>query len=269
MEFEPVVTTVDAPQSQPTTEPVEKDVAEPTTAPVEETEGEKVAKGVQKRIDELTREKYQYKREVDQIAQRAWQVDQENAQMRQFLENERLKNSLPNPDQFNDTREYQAVTQQAIDNHNRQLAQAAAQAQQFQQVRQAQVAEQAQVAGVLSRITEKYNDATDVIGKLETINQTVQHHPAIRAAILQSPQAPEVLYYLGKNPQVAYELAAVPPMVAITKIGEIQAQLKAAQQLKPKSDANVSTLSGGSTSRGEPKDTESWIKWRNAQLKRK
>jgi hypothetical protein len=273
MEFEPVTTTIDAPSSQPEApeqeQPAEKEPRDPASPPADETEGDKVAKGVQKRIDELTREKHEARRERDLIAQRAYEIDQQNAQMREFVRQQQLRASVPDPDQFNTPQEHYQATQQALAQYNQQRAYEQQQAQYAQAQQQAKAHEQAAVQGVLSKITQTYDDAAEVIGKLEVLDRTVQHHPAIRQAILASPQSADVLYYLGKNPAVAYEMATLDPFRAITKVGEIEAQLKAAKGAKPKADANVSTLSGGGGSNSEPKNIDDWMKWRNNQLKKR
>jgi len=90
---------------------------------------------------------------------------------------------------------------------------------------------------------------------------------------------PEVLYYLGKNPALADEIARLSPLSAARELGRIEAKLlnkpeaekvSKAPAPAPKIAAVESSMKVSPTSPDSDKiSTEDWMKQRNKQLRKK
>lgn len=89
-------------------------------------------------------------------------------------------------------------------------------------------------------------------------------------AILETDEPHKVLHYLGKNPEVAEELADMSPLRAARRLGQIERDLAAKPEPKPSSAPRpIQPVKSGAAS-GAPdaaKDPEAWVAWRNAQLR--
>jgi hypothetical protein len=66
-------------------------------------------------------------------------------------------------------------------------------------------------------------DWEDVVG-----NPDIKTSPPMEDAILYSPVGEEVMYYLGKNPDDAARIYALPPALALKEMGKIEARVEAA-----------------------------------------
>ncbi len=95
--------------------------------------------------------------------------------------------------------------------------------------------------------------------------------PTMASIIRASDKGPEVLYHLGKNPDLAARMYHMGETEAALEIGRLEARLAMPQ---PKTTTSapepLNTLGGGS---GKPTDkdpddmtTEEWVRWRNKQL---
>jgi hypothetical protein len=96
----------------------------------------------------------------------------------------------------------------------------------------------------------------------------------MEAAILRSGKGPEVTYHLATHPEVAAAIADMDPFSAAVAIGEIKARLGTAPALRTKSAATepISPVKP----KGKPDEglsdelsAEDWAKRRNAQLRNK
>ena len=79
-------------------------------------------------------------------------------------------------------------------------------------------------ASNVERFTKKAGDYMEVIAELpELPSQTLE-------VVMSSDNGPELAYYLGKNLDIADEIANASPMVAAMKLGEISVGLKAVKK---------------------------------------
>jgi len=78
----------------------------------------------------------------------------------------------------------------------------------------------------ISKIEEKYDDFSDIVGELKPINH-------LTIAIMQAENGPDIAYYLGKNVKEAERLAKLDPVTAIREIGKLEAKLLS-QPVQPK-----------------------------------
>jgi hypothetical protein len=236
---EPVETT-----QTTTTEPAEtQEVAAPEGEHHEPVvdDAAKALEATKRRIDRLTADKYRTKAENEQLRAERQQLQQQLA----ALQGE--------PD-----KEQPRLTEQDIQRHAREIVE-------------------------VERFAAKCNDIADQGKKafkgefdaaLKTLaqaaplfNQQGRPEPLMQA-ILTTDKPHEVLHYLGTNPEVAEDLADMPPLQQARKLALIERDL-AGKNTKQTSNAPrplqpVKAAAGS----GEPDakaDPEAWIKWRNKQ----
>lgn len=179
---------------------------------------------VQARINRLTFEKNQEAREKAALAAQL-------ASIQQSLAEQRVRSSEPRIEQFQDYTEYtravskwegEQAAQRILEAHARANApdpQVVAQHQQAYQYQQ-QVA--AAKSSVVAEGAKKYADFAQTIAGAQI---DPGHNPAVLQAVLTSPHAPDLTYYLAKNPQEAEELLYADPMTVARKIAGIESKL--------------------------------------------
>lgn len=163
------------------------------------------SKGVQARIDELTREKYNLKRELEAA----------NAKLTAPPPQERPKPISPLD--FTDTEEFEKASIKREDDLERwkdskKLAQEYA-------VKQQAALEEKQNKFLVDaeRVASKYPDFIDAINKMTTT-------PELSDAVLSSDYAPEIGYYLAKNPMIAKKLAMSDIITIGREVGKLEAR---------------------------------------------
>lgn len=188
------------------------DGAAPSAAAAPEPPKPESHSRLQKRIDELTKARYDEQRAREAAEARAAAIER-NQQLSQHFS--QLNGQMPQIDRFNSLQEYQA----AMADWTAQVATARATAQwenrmQEMQARQAQVlayqAQQAQEVGRENALIEermsagakKYPDFAQVITNPEL--PQIRENPALLKALLTADHAEDIAYYAAKNP-VEYE----------------------------------------------------------------
>lgn len=236
----------------------------------EAAETKKALRGVQKRIDELTRARHEAEQRGRAEADH-WKA-QAYAQAQRLEEIER---NAPGPklEQYNDFEAYaQAVAKfesekafktgieqerQAYANYQ---AQQAAEAQQ----RQAQAQYEAGLSQRLETAVKKFPDFLEVVTGPDLPG--IQGTPAF-AAILESEVGAEVMYYLGKNPVKAHHLASLSPIGQAVEVGRIEAAIKNGK-LVSSAPPPPSTLSGkgGATTDPARMSYDDFVAWRRKDI---
>lgn len=123
-----------------------------------------------------------------------------------------------------------------------------------------------------SKYAEKFDDYYEV-----TRDNSLPLTEAIVEAVQETENAPELLYHLGKNPDIAHQLARLSPTAAARELGRIEAKLEyerekaaaataAAKVSKaPEPAAKVDSASARSEKREEDMDDNEWGKQRQKQ----
>jgi hypothetical protein len=206
--------------------------------------------GVKKRIDKVTRQKYEAVAEANRY----------KAELEQLRAQLAPKQEAPDISQFDTLDEYvDAVAEykfnqkaQATQRHQAQQTQAQAQAQDW-------VAKVDKVRSVAPDFDEAFNNVANI-----------EFAPMALEAVAQHPKGAEIAYMLGKNVSEAYRIAALSPTQQLMAIGEIAAKTNVP---KPKAVSTapspVKPVQGGSSNSAPPSDMDEWIKWRNNQLRQK
>lgn len=118
----------------------------------------------------------------------------------------------------------------------------------------------------------KYTDYEDVIAPI--LSKGFPTNLAMAEAIFDSPQAHNMLYFLGKHVEEAKKIALLPPVQAVKKIAELEARYIAHTKSNvTKATKPVTTTSGKSADvsiKGDPSkmDANTYRKWREQSRKR-
>jgi len=206
---------------------------------------------IKKRIDKITRQKYEAVAEANRY----------KAELEQLKAQIAPKQEAPDISQFDTLDDYvEAVAEYKL-NQKTQATQSQ-QAQQTQAQAQAQdwVAKVDKVRSVAPDFDEAFNNVANI-----------EFAPMALEAVAQHPKGAEIAYMLGKNVSEAYRIAALPPSQQLMAIGEIAAKTNVP---KPKAVSSapppVKTVSGGNVTTDPSKmSTSDYIKWRNDQQRQK
>jgi len=216
------------------TEASEVVAAKPADAAAPTEPAKKPAKGVQKRIDELTRQREDEKRRADALQEMLAREQAARLQPKPEPEKpaaeEVAEPVRPNRAEFSDPDAYAdalaAWAEQRADWGAEKKAKDVIEAERVR-VRDEQVqAAQNQVVqaykGRVEKVVTKYPDYREVAESPD-----VQVSPLMAHAILNSEHGPELQYYLGKNPAEAARIINLNPALQLIEMGLIAAKLSA------------------------------------------
>lgn len=248
VETEEAPAEVEQQQSEATTD---DDNGEESTA--ETSEPKKPAKGVQKRLDELTRLRHDAERDRDYWRELAMASHKPTPQPTpQHTE------GPPREDQFADWDEYQ---QALIDYRVEQRLQA--------------VKEQEQRSSVLRTYEERAAKLREAKPDYDSVvtDPSLTITPLMAEVIRESEVGPEVAYHLGTNRSEAKRIAALPPHRQAAELGrlEVKLTLEAAKPtpapprpIPPSPPQTVAGLSAGLNKAPEEMSMAEYVAWRQA-----
>ena len=235
---------------------VEKVETESEQPEVEAKEAEKeqdessLPEGVKKRIDKVTRQKYEAIAESNRY----------KAELEQLRAQIAPKQEAPDISQFDTLDDYVEAVAEYKFNQKAQATQSQhAQQTQAQAVAQDWVAKVEKVRSVAPDFDAVFNNVA-----------SIEFAPMALEAVAQHPKGAEIAYMLGKDIGEAYRIAALPPSQQLMAIGEIAARTNVP---KPKTvssaPAPIKPVQGGASNSSPPADIDEWMKWRNDQLRQK
>jgi len=206
--------------------------------------------GVKKRIDKVTRQKYEAIAESNRLKA---EIEQLRAQIAP-------KQEAPDISQFDTLDDYvEAVAEYKL-NQKTQTAQS-------QQAQQTQA--QAQAQDWVAKVEKVRSVAPDFDAVFNNV-ASIEFAPMALEAVAQHPKGAEIAYMLGKDISEAYRIAALSPSQQLMAIGEIAARTNVP---KPKAvssaPAPIKPVQGGASNSSPPADIDEWMKWRNDQLRQK
>ena len=256
-----VETTPEQAAQQPETAP-ETQTDVDTTAQAKEDEDEhRVPKGVQKRIDRLTQEKYRLRAELDFLRSQQPQQAQPAQQAQQ-------PSQAPKLEQYNSIEEYlDALADHKASQKFDHLAKE-------REAKESQTRQQQEVAKLHESYTKQTEQARQAYGDFDDVVQDpdLPISQAMAEAIMRSTNGADVAYYLGKNPDQAARIASLDPFSAAVEIGRIAATVVRPQPRKtsnaPPPIQPVGTRATPATDPDKMSPDE-WMKWRNGQLKKR
>lgn len=237
------------PEGEPVATPAEE-TTQPDTGQAEETTTETQPEGdkpeepksppewAQKRIDALTREKWEARREAETLRQ----------QLEQFTRGQREPQD-EQPDASLPKSEIERIaTQRALE-----------------------IADTARFNEDSNRAYEagksEFTDFDDSLRNLGLAGALQRH---VIDAALATGEAHRVLYQLGKDPDRAAALATLPPVQLGVAMAKLATSTPAAPKAKPVSAAPppVKPIDGGARRNDDPEkmSMDDWMKWRNRQI---
>ena len=208
----------------------------------------------QKRINELTRNQWEARREAERLRQ-------ENEVLRQHYQQAQRQTEAPDPDV--DPKAYIAHLARE---EARQIVEAERAQWQQQQAQQQQHEVGQQFAARIDAYAAEHPDFYDALNAVDSI---LGAHPAVEV-IATSEHGAAVTHYLGQHLDEAARIAQLPPLQAAAHIARLEARLSAPKQ-KPvtAAPAPAPTVGGVSAAPRNPENlgVNEWIAWRNSQLR--
>lgn len=217
----------------------------------------KKAKGVQKRIDELVREREDWKRAALRL------MEQQQGTQQPEPPKQAEPQGKPDLGKYESYEAYvEALTEWKLEQRESQRRQ-----QEEGKRRQAEQAKTQEAVGkVIEKGRGKYDDYDAVV-----FNPSVPITDAMAQAMLDIDSGHDVAYYLGSNPQEAARIAQLSPFAQAREIGKLEIKLSA-KPAKTVSDAPppitpVGSKSAASKDPAQMSDKE-WAEWVRGAQKR-
>lgn len=210
-------------------------------------------KAVQERMNVLTREKHDARRETERI-----KVEKDALQRKVDAG---IRPTPPDPEQFTDP---------ATGGLDRQKFQSALVAYEdgLHSWRQAQsgVAVASAVEEVVADTTTFRDRSVGMREKHADFDEVVERPvftPDMREAVVGSDQGPEIAYHLGKNQAEAMRIGALPPASILKEIGKLEARFSAESTRRTVSGAPppITPVEGTATVTREPDDKTPTAEW--------
>lgn len=223
-------------------------------------EEHRVPKGVQKRIDRLTRERYRLQGELDAMrrtqAQPAAQPQQSAAE------------GAPKAEQFSSYEEFLEAKAEW------KAEQKVAEVLRKQQETTHQQSAQAENAKLQQAWEKRADAASEIYDDFEEValDPELPVSNPMAEAIRRAEKGADVLYYLGKHRDEAAQIARMDPLSAAIRIGEIAATITQPQQKKAtNAPPPINPVGARSAPSKDPEkmSTQEWMAWRNEQVNAK
>lgn len=261
-----VPVTTDAPDTSDATQEIAETDEQKNERELKEQKerSEKRARGIQKRLDELTADKYAER-------QRAERAEREREQLLALIQRgqqpqtSQAATDEPLRDQFNDYDTYiRAYAKWEARNEARSIVERelGAERQKVEQQSQRAFMEQqaSQLAGHLAKSVDEFRKTTpDYDETVEALDFVPP--PDMLRAILDTDNPAKVLHALGKNAAEARRIAGMGPIAIARAIGRIEATLTVPQVSKAPPPGKP-VASKASSSNEPPQDTEAYMAWR-------
>ena len=228
-------------------------------------EGKFLSEKAQKRIDALTREKYDREREAQYWREQALQHQAKPEPVK--VEPQKL----PTLEEFGyDEAKYQSAliqyaTQKAEETVNRRLSEV-----------EQQRTEQSRIESFVTRQKEFAKVTPDFEDRVLR-DPSLPITEAMRDVIVDSPSGPELAYYLATNREAAEQIARLPAHLAALEMGRIEGRLSAQKEAKarplavskaPPPPPKVDDTAVEVEKDPEDMSVDQWVKWREKQLRK-
>jgi hypothetical protein len=206
---------------------------------------------VQKRINELTREKYEARRQVDAL----------RAELEQLRTQVQPRQPAPNPQEDPEGFIAHLAREEAKKLFESERATTAQQQEQarFQSLAQQHAERAVKFAAEHPDYAEAEDNLVSMLGQ----------DPMLAEILMSSEHGPLVVHHLGTHLDEAAQLALMPPHLRIAHVARLEARLSAPKP-KPVTKAPDPTpsLGGGAPATKDPDrmSTDEWLAWRNSQL---
>ncbi len=215
--------------------------------------------GFQKRINKLTREKYEALKAAEEARRKA-------AELEAKISGSGLKE--PNPNDFDDYESYlKAHAQWVKEEVKRELAQQQSGQQSTVDPDEIELADR--VNNILIDAAARYDDFEEVVVQNTSLPITEE----MVRVVSESDQAADILYFLGKNPRIAENLSGLSGIALAREVGKLEATLRSGQPAKSRKQVTKAPAPINPTNDVGPSEVdednlsiEEWIERRNRQV---
>ena len=241
--------------------PSEESVDSQEDAPAEPEKPK--AKGVQKRIDELTELRRSAEKDRDYWRELAIsKQEKEKAAASEAPEPKPTEpTGRPNLDDYASYEEFsEALVDWKIANRERAAEEKRRETEQRTTAAQREEAFQRRV----EKVAAEHPDWDSVVRSMPKLSENTYQ------AAMVSEKGPEILYYLGQNPDEADQMFALDPVQSALAIGRLEVKLSRPTKTQTGAPDPIEPVHGGGgpqTLDPDKMSTDQWLKWRNQQLK--
>ena len=226
----------------------------------EDDQEHRLPKGVQKRIDRLTREKYRLQAQLE-VMQQAPKQPETQRQPQQQAE------GAPTPDKFSSYEDYlEAKAEWKAEQKVSEVLNRQREESQKQSANAKNAEMQRSWEKRVSDAMGTYDDFEEV-----ALSPDVPVTESMMQAILRAEKGADVAYFLGKNPEIASQLSRMDPVSVAIRIGEIAATVVRPAAKKttsaPPPISPVGSRSGAPQKDPDKMSIDEWTRWRNDQIK--
>ncbi len=231
------------------------------SAPASDEANEKKDPWYKKRIDELTRDKHEARRQSERLektlAQYEAMIQQNNPRETPLTHSYATELVAPNPNDFvggqYDPRYMDAMLQYTKVSAVAEAKAAIAEEYEQRAATQNAMAAQAKLETAEASARAKYADYDGVIEGI-TSDPRLAQNPTIRQALLGLDNGPDIAYMLGRNLDVAYQIAGMNnPIAAGMKLAEL---INRAPRTRSNAPTPIKPLNGAAG--GNPKSNKSY-----------
>lgn len=233
--------------------------AEPVTDTTEPKKGHELPRNVQRRIDRITRARYEAEAKVKMLEERI-QATEQGSKPQQ-------PTGAPKIEDFQDFDTYLTAKAEWIADQRLMKAQ-----EEWGKKSQAE-REYQESANTVESWNKRLGKATTEIPDLTEVLEAsdAPMPPHVGRAIMDSDMGPQVAYWLAKNPEEAERIAELSPLAAVKAIGRIEEKIEAGalKAKKPTSappPINPSGNKSAATADPEKMSVKEWMEWRKKKL---
>lgn len=251
-----------------------------SSAPEEHEDGqlEKPPRGVQKRLNELTREKYEERRRADKLEAMLEQIIPRllpQDQPQQTRQADQL--AKPDPNQYPAGRYDPDYIEALTDYKLAQQFESQRQRQAQESQAQAQARQQAEILQREKEYAQQHPEYAQAREELLRIPQ-IANHPGIGYAVANSDNPPALIHWLWEHPDEALKIASAEPMRAAMLIGRAESEITGSKArptelgifAKTKAPRPIDPVTGTGgraiTSSDQARTMEEYVKLREKEL---
>jgi hypothetical protein len=243
---------------------------EETEANSEDEGQEKKEPWYQRRINELTRDKHEARRQAERLEQVLKQQEELLQRLSPKETAQQPTLEAPNAEDYVggqfDPRYLQDMMTYTRESAKMEAVQAVKQEYEQRQQYEQQITQQKKLETAEAAARAKYSDYDGVIEQI-TSDPRLAQNPTIRQALLGLDNGPEIAYTLGKNLNVAYEIANMNPIQAGMRLAEV---INRAPRRTSNAPTPIKPISAVGSTPSNVKDysqmsTEEYIAARNAE----
>lgn len=225
----------------------------------------------QKRINEITRQKYQERERAEAAEKRALELEERITKLEKTKEPQfeptRAKPAWKDfESQYDDPDEAQAAFAEALtdwkfEQHDAKIRQQREREKKEADQKQSQKSFNDKLRDTVSKGAVKYKDWDEATGNLPGSIQN-----KILGVLIEIPNGHDVAYYLSKNLQEAEKISEMTPFAMAAELGRIELKLSTTERKQSSAPPPINPLKGKApaTTEIDPgKDPKAWIEARN------